>query len=37
MSMIDVQKLHQRQRSIQVDLREEFQNRTVQLAENQTG
>ena len=35
MSMIDVQKLHQRQRVNQVDPREEFQNRTVQVVPNQ--
>ena len=34
MGMIDVQKLHQRQRVIQVDPQEEVQNLTVQLALN---
>ena len=32
----DVQKLHQRQRVIQVDLQEEVQKQTIQVAPNQT-
>ena len=35
--MIDVQRLHQRQRVVQVNLKEEVQNRAVQVAPNQTG
>ena len=35
--MIDVQKVHQKQIVIQVDLQEKVQNRTVQLTPNQTG
>ena len=37
MRMIDVEKLHQRQKVIQVDPQEELQNPTVQVAPNQTG
>ena len=37
MRMIDVQKLHQRQRVVQVDLQEEVQNRTVKVAPSQRG
>ena len=36
MKMIDVQKLHQKQRVVHVDSQEEAQNRTVQLVPNQT-
>ena len=37
MRMIDVQRLHQRQRVVQGNLKEEVQNRAVQVAPNQTG